>query len=133
MPAFNFKRRFVPKIRADDKTHTIRARRPPGLTLGAWAPLYSGQRTSSCILIGSGRINRAYEVRLDFDAQTVTTSAMLTDDWSENVDEFAIRDGFESWANMEQFWAGNHPGVRQFSGVLMGWDAFTREHRLGVR
>lgn len=43
-----------------------------------------------------------------------------------------LSDGFGDWKDMEAFWAKHHPGVRQFGGHLMGWGAFTREHRLGM-
>lgn len=132
MPALGFKPRFAAPIRDGLKTHTIRGRLPAGFTVGHWAPLYTGMRTRSISLIGSGLMNRAYQVRLDFDEGRVETEMGTAVTMSPDLDAFAVSDGFADWRDMEAFWATHHKGVRQFSGMLLGWSELAREHRLGA-
>jgi len=131
MPALNFKARFVEPIRAETKRQTIRARIPAGFRPDHWAPLYSGQRTRGCLLIGSAKLVDAWPIRIDKDAGVITTMCW-TFDTAETRDAFARCDGFADWADMDAYWDRLHPGVRQFEGVLISWSAFTREYRLGV-
>lgn len=132
MPALGFHPQFIEPIRSGIKTHTIRARLATGFRVGDWAPLYKGLRTKHVELIGSGLMNRAYALRLDFDEGRVETQTGLAVTTIDELDAFAIADGFpKGWRSMEAFWGQRHPGVRQFSGVLMGWGSFTLEHRLG--
>jgi len=135
MPAFSFSDpRFPEAIRTGRKTHTIRRREATGLKIGAWAPLYYKVRQKvpggEGFLIGSGLINRSHEIRLDFDLGGIWANGAV---WTTGPDlnAFARSDGFDSWADMEAFWAANYPGVRQFTGQLMGWSEFTPEKRLG--
>jgi len=51
MPAYNFQARFVPKILAGTKPHTIRKRRKHPTKVGDILWLYSGMRTKTCKLI----------------------------------------------------------------------------------
>lgn len=142
MPAFGFKARFRDPIRSGLKTHTIRAAVPRGYQVDAWAPLYSGMRTTSCELIGSGRMGAPVEIRLDFDADPcIEAEAIGLRVFARDAgkilparkrDDFAVLDGFADWAEMEAFWAAEHPGVRQFTGWLLPWTDFTLEHRLGA-
>jgi hypothetical protein len=132
MPALGFKPRFATPIRDGRKTHTIRARMPAGFTIGHWAPLYTGMRTKQISLIGSGLMNRAFAVRLDFDAGLIDSTKTY---WksARELDAFAASDGFADWRDMEDFWAVNHKGIRQFTGVLLGWGTLVREHRIGAK
>jgi hypothetical protein len=134
MPALNFKYQFIEPIRTGAKTHTIRGRLPPGFNIGSWMPLYYGQRTRQCMLIGSGLADRTYDIRFDFDENIAEAEGpggtSIWDDWAD-LNRFAVSDGFEDWNALAAFWEKNHPGVRQFSGVLIGWKDFTLEYRLG--
>jgi hypothetical protein len=131
MPAFNFKARFIAPIRAGTKRQTIRAQAPTGFRDGHWAPLYSGQRTRGCLLIGSAKMVTPWTIRIDRDDATIST-AIWTLDTADKLDEFARADGFDDWADMNAYWDKLHPGVRQFEGVLIVWSAFTHEYRLGA-
>lgn len=131
MPALSFKRQFIEPIRAGTKRHTIRAAIPRGYAPGLWAPLYCGLRTRDVVLIGSGEMDVPQEVRLDFDRGEVeqTNTFCLTE--RDALDDFAVSDGFEHWEHMEAFWHLHHCGIRQFTGWLLPWTDFAREHRLG--
>ena len=38
------------------------------------------------------------------------------------LDDFAVRDGFQGWADMRAFWRAEHPDVYKFNGVLIKWE-----------
>lgn len=142
MPSWRFQPRFEQPIRAGIKKHTIRAKIATGYTTDHWAPLYTGPRMKPR-LIGSGLMGVPIEVRLDFDARSVEKDdergLILARDAGRilggpsPLDDFAVSDGFESWADMEAFWTEHHAGIRQFSGWLLPWMQFADEHRLGPR
>lgn len=114
MGLYNFQPRFVPKILSGEKTHTIRAIRAnpdkPQNTLH----LYTGLRTKKakllmrvpCLKVENILITPGHMIRIDGE--------YLSDDEREAL---ARRDGFESFAEMMEFWEGRLP----FLGHIIHW------------
>lgn len=127
MGLYNFQARFVRKIRAGEKTHTIRGIRAhpdkPGNTLH----LYMGLRTRSvelimrvpCVKVEEIEIEHHPERFLDSDPEmhTITINGIELD--RSEREAFAKRDGFESFDEMLEFWAGRLP----FKGHVIHWKA----------
>lgn len=125
MGLYNFDPRFVPKILAGEKTHTIRAHRAhpdkPGNTLH----LYCGLRHKSvqllmrvsCVKIEEIAISLAPE-NLPFDdgARVFVTIDGTVLHRSE-CETLARRDGFDSFDEMLKFWDGRLP----FEGQIIHW------------
>lgn len=110
MPILNFQRRFVPRILAASKVHTIRVignrKFQPGDTLYMQTgPRFKPERFAvrPCI--------RVREIRM------FTNACMI---WHEDesgfmvppLDRFARCDGFENWAELQEFFAGKMTGIR---------------------
>jgi uncharacterized protein YqfB (UPF0267 family) len=114
MGLYNFQSRFVPKILAGEKTHTIRATRAnpdkPGNTLH----LYTGLRQKGakllmrapCVKIEEIEISARMRVRIDGVELDATEQETL-----------ARRDGFQNFADMMAFWNGRLP----FRGHIIHW------------
>ncbi|MDB5448074.1 MAG: hypothetical protein JWQ97_3391 [Phenylobacterium sp.] len=121
MVAYSFKSRFAPPIQARAKRQTIRADRKRHARRGEQLQLYVGMRTKSCRLIGLAQCVGVMEVRLDFDERRVEFGSGTAVTTPDDTDAFARADGFADWRDMEAFWAAEHPGVRQFTGILISW------------
>lgn len=121
MVAYSFKQRFVAPIRARTKRQTIRAERKRHARHGEELQLYSGMRTKACKLIGHAKCIGVMEVRLDFEERRIEYGSGTAITTPDDTDAFARADGFIDWSDMEKFWTAEHPGVRQFSGVLISW------------
>lgn len=110
MPILNFQRRFVPKILAETKVHTIRVMgtrkfRPGNMLYMQTGPRFAPERfaVNQCL--------RVREIRLFTNNCTI---------WHEDdsgfimppLDRFARADGFENWAELQEFFKGRLDGVR---------------------
>lgn len=126
MVAYSFQRRFSARIEAGTKDHTIRADRRRHAKAGEELQLYEGMRTTACRLLGRPRCLLTGPIRLDFDAGVVECGPWTYRTAGE-LDNLAVRDGFDDWSAMRAFWSENHPGSRVFSGVIIFWD---RQHFL---
>jgi hypothetical protein len=114
MGLYNFQKRFVPKILAGEKTHTIRAIRAnpdkPGNTLH----LYTGLRQKGakllmrvpCVKVEDILITPGHVVRIGGEYLA-----------GDECEALARRDGFDSFAEMMQFWDGRLP----FQGQIIHW------------
>jgi hypothetical protein len=135
MVAYSFQHQFIDPIVAGTKRQTIRrvgkrSHARPGNEL----QLYYAMRTKHCRLIGRVRCVLAREVRIEFSpcVNVDTTRIMLlalpgvAPEIITDRDEFARADGFESWGDMREFWALNHPDVEEFHGVLIQWEALSQ-------
>lgn len=144
MVAYSFKARFIDPIRVGlgllkacppdavprPKRQTIRAigkRRHarPGETL----QLYSGMRTRSCQKIGDARCSEVRDIHIAFgtarDVIRIYGDTLIQIDDIHDLDRFAADDGFKSWDAMLAFWSDEHPGVRDFHGVIIKWEPFS--------
>ena len=117
MPAYNFKKQFVPLIESGEKRQTIRALRKDGRKpkVGKTLYLYTGMRTKDCrklkevvcksvtrIVIGRGYL-RLNEVFLH----------------SFEKLQIAFADGFKTYQEFQNFFEETH-GL-PFRGYLIGW------------
>ena len=139
MVAYSFKKRFAVPIRLGlgiitptsapgifSKRQTIRAlgkRRHavPGDIL----QLYTGMRTRQCEKIGDGRCVGAVPISLHFGSSPWVGYGNVSITSGIALDVFARRDGFDGWLSMAEFWAEEHPGVRDFRGMLIEWEPLT--------
>ena len=127
MALLNFQTRFVPKIEAGEKTHTIRAWRHRfnrntqqcevmPIRAGETLYLYTGCRQPSerflmrvpCVRVESIKINAQTSGMVEIDGVPL--------DYSER-EQLAVRDGFDDWEAMLAFWEGRLP----FSGQIIHW------------
>lgn len=144
MVAYSFKQRFVKRIEVGlssvslsfdppAKRQTIRAvgkRRhaKPGETV----QLYYGMRTKQCRLIGESTCISFEGVLLKWSEwssyHTFDIMEIEPGVWRrvgdlrkiEDLDQFAIDDGFDDFHDMKRFWAEMH-GPATFEGVLIKW------------
>lgn len=123
MVAYSFKRRFVDPIRAGTKRQTIRADRKRHARAGEELQLYSGMRTRECELIGRAICEDVVPITLLFNDQDPEAEGVILPGFGfpGGLEGFARADGFDSWAALKQFWRDNHPGVDEFTGVLITW------------
>lgn len=146
MVAYSFKRRFVNPIRAGlelkaepegawttyvpnyirPKRHTIRTDRARHARPGEVVQLYCGMRTKNCFLIGEGRCTDTQRITIHFrkrrNSDWMRCAFFGKVDRPDALDRFARSDGFQDWAELRQFWRDNHPGVDDFSGIIIFWE-----------
>ena len=123
MGLYNFQKRFVPKIRSGAKTHTIRAFRAhpdkPGNTLH----LYTGLRHKGAELLMRVPCVAVGEIEIDACGHECNCDPFVAIDGVELTaserDALAVRDGFEDFEEMLDFWAGRLP----FKGHIVYWKA----------
>lgn len=119
MVAYSFKHRFIEPILAGTKDQTIRAPRRDlrHARVGQALQLYSGMRTADCKLILRTSCSERHSVLLlwrpiiEFTVDGLPLPA-------DQYESFARRDGFESLADMEEFWAGRGD---LFGGEIIRW------------
>lgn len=125
MVAYSFRPRFVAPILAGTKTQTIRAPRKRHARPGETLQLYTGMRTKRCELIREAKCVSAQNILLwlfedgEHDGFAVAGHPPACPD----LDVFARADGFADWADLKAFWRAEHPGVYEFHGVLIRWEA----------
>ena len=132
MVAYSFKERFIKPIQVGlssvrlsfdppPKRQTVRADRRRHARPGEELQLYYGMRTKHCRLIG-----RAHCVAADSILIVIHPTAprlhILAGGRVLEPESFAQSDGFESMADMRQFWLKEHPGIERFQGVLIRWE-----------
>ena len=116
MGLYNFKPRFVDKILAGEKTHTIRAPRVRQDKPGDVMHLYTGLRQKGAKLLGRKRCVKVETISITCSHDVWIDGQRLTFD--ECV-QLALRDGFDSFADMMRFWDGRLP----FRGHIFHWAA----------
>jgi len=127
MGLYNFQSRFVPKILSGEKTHTIRSVRAHPDKPGNLLHLYTGLRTknakrlmrATCVKVEEIAILLAPGNFLDDDAQCVFVDIDGVVLHRSECEALARRDGFESFAEMLDFWEGRLP----FHGHIVHWRA----------
>lgn len=148
MVAYNYKKRFVPNIRAGlgiatvgdeqwvydggitrpptPKRHTIRADRKRHARPGEEIQHYCGMRTKGCFLIGRSRCTEVRSIVLTFGKLSGVSigggDERMTCYGGNGLDDFARKDGFASWRDMVQFWEDEHGTLSVFIGVLIEWE-----------
>jgi len=131
--AYSFRPRFIAPILAGTKRQTIRGDRKRHARPGEELQLFTGMRTQHCKLIGRALVEAVHPITLflgDHPQRGWSTSwsESCPDPrfatyacWPKDCNEFARRDGFKSWKELEAFWAAEHPGLDRFEGVLIRW------------
>jgi hypothetical protein len=115
MGLYGFKKRFVSKIKARTKHHTIRARRANEDEPGDRMHLYYGLRTKQCELIARPTCTKVGLVWVPDVHVFLIEGEPLDRDEKETL---AVCDGFDSFAEMMQFWEGRFP----FEGKIYHWN-----------
>jgi len=123
MVAYGFKERFILPIRTGRKRQTIRAERKRHARPGETLQLYHGMRTRHCVLIGRAPCIDVRPVTLLFDDEREDLEGVIMPGFGfpGGLAGFAEADGFASWAELKAFWRLNHPGIDEFSGVIITW------------
>ncbi len=143
MVAYSFKKQFIDPIVAGlepgpllpgMKRQTIRAPRRRHARPGETMQLYAAMRTKNCRRIGVARCVAASSItiwlptrdqapRIGIEAMPVDADLRIPSE----LDEFAHFDGFADFSAMADFWRANHPGVTEFTGVLIRWEPLNTE------
>lgn len=116
MPAFNFMAEFVPLIVSGQKVQTIRQkqRAKPGDPL----QLYTGQRTKAC-----RKILAVDPICTVVDYVSIRPEYITLGDTRKHADDadaFAVRDGFEGYDDMVEFFRETY-GSPYFQGYVHCW------------
>lgn len=131
MVAFNFKPEFVPKIESGEKKQTIR--RSQRCNPGDDVQLYTGQRTKKCRKIKDSTCTKIVNVAIgEQEIRGKNTRFIQTEHngsfmqliegitcEKEELDKFAVMDGFENSEKMFDFFK-NQYGL-PFQGVIHVW------------
>lgn len=120
MGLYNEDPRFVPMIRDGRKTSTIRAEREHEDVPGDTMHLYTGLRRNGAMLIFRAPCVKVEPIRVSWigagDATTVRVNHEILD--ASETELLALNDGFETFAEMMEWWAPNIP----FNGKIYHWD-----------
>lgn len=125
MVAYSFQKQFVDPIQSGRKAQTIRALgKRRHAQQGDALQLYTGMRTKHCRLIARAKC-------WGMDTISISFSSMYPGDevrigvgpriWQQDLEPFAMSDGFSSWSAMKEFWRQHHPNVLVFHGVIIYW------------
>ena len=121
MVAYSFKQRFAAPIRERIKIHTMRNDRKRHARIGEELQLYTGMRTKQCRLIGIATCADVQPVRLDLRRPLVAIGNREPIRKTHDLHRFAISDGFDSLAELLEFWEEEHARVDTWEGVIVFW------------
>lgn len=110
------------KIRPKFQTIRLPGKRRHAVA-GEILQLYHSMRTSQCFKNGDARCKGSAPIKLFLGASSIGVD--IDGDYfcnSTRVLEFVWADGFDDEEDMLRFWAEKHPGIREFSGVLVKWE-----------
>lgn len=136
MPGINFRKRFAEKVKAGEKTQTIRKRRTAAIKAGDHLTLWTGQRTKQCEPLGDATCTTIEPIKILVEKREL----WLWDDMSEYQDEngqtignfyladsgeakhFAKLDGFDSIEDFFQFFKNYPSDILHFELVVIHWE-----------
>lgn len=125
MAAYSFNKQFVSAIHDRTKTGTIRAfRAAPSRNArdGEAIQIYTGMRTKYVTLQGRAICQQAKLVWLNLgDGAVYYPNQDNRLHLEDELNIFAVADGFKDWDCLCQFWRENHKGIRAFEGVHILW------------
>lgn len=120
MPAFNFQKRFAPRVEDGSKRQTIRGLRRDGKNAKKGDPLYlyTGMRTKGCRKLRDAICKDAIPIIIGMgvDEREIATDHVLS--WQEK-ETLAEADGFENATEMFEWFRRTH-GL-PFTGYLYKW------------
>lgn len=93
----------------------------PGETL----QLYYAMRTKACRKIGEARCTSVAGIRIWINEGRVSVDDYPALREADDLDIFAQADGFGDWADMREFWKGEHGDLKRlgpWTGVLIKWE-----------
>lgn len=121
MTVLMYHKRFAPPILAGTKTQTIRPDRKRPIEVGdalshrIWEDVAYRSRQVELL---ANRCIGTFVIRLTIDFIQIGVGSVIST--ASGLDEFSIRDGFESWAEMRSYWVtGDHHYGFPFTGVLI--------------
>jgi hypothetical protein len=117
MPAYSFKKRFVPPVLSGAKTKTIRRRSKKTAKPGDRLYLYFGLRTKWCEKLGEANCTKVEEIIIDDFGVFIKGVKVVK---PVELKELAVSDGFESFEDMMRFWREEH--MIPFLGDIIYWD-----------
>ena len=121
MGLYNFQSRFVPKILAGEKTHTIRSVRAHPDKPGNVLHLYTGLRHKGARLLMRVLCAKVEDIEIDACGHECNCDPFVAIDGVElgasEREALARRDGFANFDEMLNFWAGRLP----FRGHIIHW------------
>ncbi len=128
MVAYSFQRQFIEPIRSRHKRQTIRADRKRHARPGEELQLYYAMRTQHCDLIARTVCEAVAPITLLFDDADPEAEGIVLPGlgFPGGLEGFAQSDGFACWAELKAFWRKHHPGVDEFTGVLVQWGELAR-------
>lgn len=133
MVAYSCQKRFEAPIQQGFKTHTIRAvGKRRHARVGERVQLYVAMRTKHCRLIMEATCTAVQDCHLTFEGASLT-KATVGGQSVEDLDGFAVSDGFTDADEMGKFWAKQH-GLTEgiFYGLLIEWSPLP-DHREGIQ
>ena len=119
MPVINFDPRFEVAIREGWKTQTIRSPRVRPILPGDILTLLTGQRTPECRRICHDVCCTdvlSIEITFGDDGCIVIDGVPVND-----LDDFAVRDGFSDSDDMATFFKRMHGPLEMFHGFVIEW------------
>ena len=105
MPAINFKRQFVEKIRSGQKCQTIRRQRKRVIRRGMKLQLYVAQRTAHAEKIADAICTGCTPISIDRDGTIWVAGRTLT---GREKEELARKDGFDNSGQLHEFFTAMH-------------------------
>lgn len=124
MVAYNFQQGFAPRILDGSKVQTCRlVGKRRHARQGEELQLYTGLRTVSTRLLGRARCESTASFRLGLAGP----GSLFLDGFpvrGDELTEFAIRDGFDSWSQMLEWMCFTHgEKSEQLLGIVIRWGA----------
>ena len=106
MPAYNFKKEFVPRILDGSKPHTIRGRRKRPTRVGDVLYLFTGLRTKQCRMFAISECVKVERIAIYPDSQMIGVNYA----WLNyiQISELAVRDGFANARDFFKFFEDHY-------------------------
>ena len=125
MVAYSFNPQFAKPVLQGTKVGTIRRlRKAPSRLARSGEPIqiYTGMRTKYCRRIGLATCISVRVIWLSVKGDSVFYPSDTDRIYrSDDLEAFAVADGFPSWRDLTEFWEKTHPGVSEFEGVHIVW------------
>jgi len=132
MPAYSFKKQFVPMILDGSKVHTIRRRRKHPIKVGVKLFLYTGMRTKQCKLIAVIECVKVEPIVIMPDEKSLFIPNIYNgwDLLSVNaINQIAHEDGFEDAYDFFDFFKRYREEVL-YDFEIIWWDPTPFQHMI---
>ncbi len=118
MPALNFQKQFVDKIKSGHKRQTIRTPRKNPIKEGDTLYLYTGMRTKNCEKLDEVICESVIDFKIHIDGWGCDVGPCMVRERYE-LDKIAREDGFKDWVEMVRWFIDTHR--LPFVGKLIIW------------